>query len=254
MILLSASVASAVVFAFMYRPPKKKNSLSFYEGVSDMAFFHEEVKVVKYTKKNEDFMYNAKNVEDNLTEISEPETKEPGCLTSLLVSYASIFQSAEMVVLLLSHFLMHIAIFAAFSFTADRATNLGIDVHDTSHLLSIMGISNCAGRILFGKVLDIYRSKAFMMTTMVLLLNGLIVTFSDFMTSFVAQAVYSGIFGATFGAYISSVVVILKIINKDKITDSLGVCLLVFALASLVGPAVVGQIYDVYGTYRYIYQ
>lgn len=93
-------------------------------------------------------------------------------------------------------------------------------------------------------------SKAFTLTGIVLLVNALVVTVSDYLTSFAGQAVFAAVFGATFGAYISSVVVILKLINKDKITDSLGVCLMVFALASLVGPAIVGQIFDAHGSYR----
>ena len=33
-----------------------------------------------------------------------------------------------------------------------------LDAASTSHLISIMGIGNCLGRILFGKALDVFRS------------------------------------------------------------------------------------------------
>eukprot|EP00088_Acartia_fossae_P050985 TRINITY_DN5723_c0_g1_i1.p1 TRINITY_DN5723_c0_g1~~TRINITY_DN5723_c0_g1_i1.p1 ORF type:complete len:537 (+),score=99.89 TRINITY_DN5723_c0_g1_i1:266-1876(+) len=258
---LAASVAFAIFFAFMYRQPRHKRSGSPpYEGVSDIACLHEDVKVVKISTISTEIPPApgafASHDPDNAVftnhaskELLEKETNE-GCFVPLLRSYCAIFKSPAMVVLLISHFLMHIAIFAAFAFTSDRATKLGIDKHTTAHLLSIMGISNCIGRIAFGKILDTFRSQAFPLTTMVLLVNAGIITSSDYLTSFIGQAIYAGTFGATFGAYISSVVVILKIINKNKITDSLGVSLLVFALASLVGPAIVGQIYDIYGSYR----
>jgi len=242
MTFLSGTVALAIVFAFIYRVPKKRKSHSFYEGRSDLTFFHEHVKVVKISPTPEDYTFNSHH--------SETGERTRGCLSALLTSYTSIFKSPAMIVLLLSHFLMHIAIFAAFAFTADRALVLGLSKHSTAQLLSVMGVSNCIGRIVFGKLLDVFRNKAFTLTGIVLLVNALVVTVSDYLTSFAGQAVFAAVFGATFGAYISSVVVILKLINKDKITDSLGVCLMVFALASLVGPAIVGQIFDAHGSYR----
>jgi hypothetical protein len=92
-------------------------------------------------------------------------------------------------------------------------------------------------------------TQAFISTTLVLLANATIIIVSDFLTTYVGQAVYCAIFGATFGAYISSLIVIVKTINKDNVTDCLGVCLLVIAMASMVGPAIVGNIYDIYGSY-----
>jgi hypothetical protein len=177
------------------------------------------------------------------------ENKYCGWFFKLMISYGRIFRSPAMVTLLISHFLFNIAINAAFAFTADRAILLGIDRQDTSFLLSIMGISNCCGRIVFGKVLDAFRAQAFISTTLVLLANATIIIVSDFLTTYVGQAVYCAIFGATFGAYISSLIVIVKTINKENVTDCLGVCLLVIAMASMVGPAIVGNIYDIYGSY-----
>ena len=62
-----------------------------------------------------------------------------------------------------------------------------------------------------------FRSRAISLTTLVLVLNAGIVAASDFMPGFLGQAIYVGVFGSTFGAYISSVVVILKIINQVNI-------------------------------------
>ena len=124
----------------------------------------------------------------------------------------------------------------------------GISKYHTSILLSIMGVSNCLGRILFGKILDRFRSKAILLTSIVLMTNALSIVLSGLVPSFVGQAIYAAIFGATFGAYISSVVVILKIIMND-ITVSLGISLFTFAIASLLGPTSVGYLYDITGSY-----
>ena len=78
--------------------------------------------------------------------------------------------------------------------------------------------------------------------------NALSVLLSDYLHSFEGQAAYVAIFGFTFGAYISSVVVILKIIMTD-ITVPLGISLFIFAIASLLGPTSVGYLYDITGSY-----
>merc|ERR1719186_1679929 len=105
--------------------------------------------------------------------------------------------------LIISHFLLHLGIFVTFTFYADRAVMFGISRDNSTILLSIMGVSNFLGRIIFGKLLDRFRSKSFLMVTCVLLLNGVSVLVSQFLTSFAGQAIISAVFGATFGAYIT---------------------------------------------------
>ena len=57
--------------------------------------------------------------------------------------------------LLLSHFLIHLGIFSYFSFSTDRAIQFGgLSKGESSLLLSIIGVSNCLGRVLFGQLLD----------------------------------------------------------------------------------------------------
>jgi len=215
--LLASTVFLATGFAFMYKQPKK--GLDLQPPKVDLA--------------------------------TQGEAKE-GWLRSLISCYVSLLKTPAMSVLLLSHFLMHLAIFAAFNFSADRAAHLGLDHRHTSYLLAIMGVSNCLGRILYGKALDAFRPRTFAMTTGVLLVNAGAVAGSDCLTSFGGQAVYAAVFGATFGAYISSLMVVLRlvVVNGARVTEALGLSLLTFGLASLAGPAVVGQIYDVYGSYR----
>ena len=261
---LSAAIFSAIAFALMYKMPKrvvKVEKRTLAKSTSLLGFPTVEYKTSDKTEKDIQVQNSHSNdlekqaVQKTLDKENEKknkrltENKYFGWFFKLMISYGKIFRSPAMVTLLASHFLFNIAINAAFAFTADRAILLGIDRQDTSFLLSIMGISNCCGRIIFGKVLDAFRAQAFISTTVVLLANATIIIVSDFLTTYVGQAVYCAIFGATFGAYISSLIVIVKTINKENVTDCLGVCLLVIAMASMVGPAIVGNIYDIYGSY-----
>ena len=72
-----------------------------------------------------------------------------------LKSYTSVLSSPPMLLLLLSHFLLHLGIFSYFSFSTDRAIQFGgVSKGESSLLLSIIGVSNCLGRIVFGQMLD----------------------------------------------------------------------------------------------------
>ena len=69
--------------------------------------------------------------------------------------YTSVLSSPPMLLLLLSHFLLHLGIFSYFSFSTDRVIQSGgLSKGESSLLLSIIGVSNCLGRIIFGQLLD----------------------------------------------------------------------------------------------------
>ena len=188
-------------------------------------------------------MYSVPEVTEDHQDVEEKEDKES--VAELLLS---MFKSVPMMCLLISHFLIHLGIFVTFTFYSDRAAMFGISRNNSTALLSIMGVSNFLGRIIFGKLLDQFRSRSFLMVTCVLLLNGISVLVSQYLTSFVGQAIISSVFGATFGAYITSLIVIISML-VDDITFPFGICLFIFALASLIGPTSVGYLYDVYGSY-----
>ena len=69
--------------------------------------------------------------------------------------YISILSSPSMLLLLLSHFLLNLGISSFFSFSPDKAIQFGgLSKGESSLLLSIIGVSNCIGRIVFGRLLD----------------------------------------------------------------------------------------------------
>ena len=141
------------------------------------------------------------------------------------------------------------AIFATYSFITDRAEQkFGISAEATSILLSVMGIANFIGKILFGSVLDKFRDQAFLLTSVILCLNSVSVLSAEFWSSFVGQIVSAVVFGFTIGAYDTSVIVIFKLLSDD-ITIPLGISMFMFALASLIGPTFVGYIYDMTGSF-----
>ena len=73
----------------------------------------------------------------------------------LLKMYISVLSSPPMILFLLSHLLLNLGISSFFAFTPDRAIQFGgLSKAESSLLLSIIGVSNCLGRIVFGRLLD----------------------------------------------------------------------------------------------------
>jgi len=61
--------------------------------------------------------------------------------------------------------------------------------------------------------------------------------------SLTGQIIYCALFGASFGAYITSLSVVIQQIGAD-FTRSLGLSLLVFAVSSVAGPALVTGLFS----------
>ena len=132
---LAALVASAAAFALLYKLPKDWAEGNGYRGISPSSSRRPSA------------------------ESMEPSAAEGAVVSEALGEFDS--KSAErnfcafsLQLLLVSHFLFNTGIFTAFSFTTDRAVQRGLNGGSSSLLLSLMGVSNCIGRGIFGFILD----------------------------------------------------------------------------------------------------
>ena len=129
-----------------------------------------------------------------------------------------------------------------------NAISFNISEDDASYLLSMMGFSNFVARIVFGIIIDKFRSKAFLILTCVHLINGLAMLSSQFIKNFIGQAVAAVIFDAGFGAKVTCFIVIVRIVVED-ITFLLSICYFAIGIASLIGPTFVGYLLDISGSF-----
>ena len=95
---------------------------------------------------------------------------------SLLKMYTYVLSSPPMLLNLLCHFLNYLGISAFFSFSTDRAIKFGgVSKAESSLLLSIIGVSNCLGSVVFGQLLDRWKQHFFMNTiVMFLIISGFV--------------------------------------------------------------------------------
>ena len=95
---------------------------------------------------------------------------------SSLKMYTSVLSSPPMLLLLLSHFLTNLGIYSFYSLSTDRVIKFGgLSKAESSLLLSIIGVSSCLGRVVFGQLLDRWKQHFFMNTiVMFLIVSGFV--------------------------------------------------------------------------------
>ena len=124
-----------------------------------------------------------------------------------------------------------------------------------------MGIANCLGRVISGKIVDFILAKfgdsyAVYVSFIMMTINGLcmftltlyifILVFvsaiicSEMLPNFYSQLLCSILFGFTDGGFVTIMIVILKKLFED-LDAALGLQLLSCALASIIGPSIVGR-------------
>ena len=139
---LAALVSSATAFALLYKLPKDWAEGNGYRGISPSSSRRPSSESMDPSAAERATVSDTADV--SLDALGEGDSK----------SGSKTFCACSLHLLLASHFLFNIGIFTAFSFTTDRAVQRGLNGGSSSLLLSLMGVSNCVGRVLFGLLLD----------------------------------------------------------------------------------------------------
>lgn len=76
------------------------------------------------------------------------------------------------------------------------------------------------------------------------------IALSSFFPTYGGQAAYCALFGVTSGAYVGlTSVVLVDLLGLDRLTNAFGLLLLFQGIASILGPPIIGALYDASGDY-----
>ncbi|RWS02448.1 monocarboxylate transporter 9-like protein, partial [Dinothrombium tinctorium] len=136
-------------------------------------------------------------------------------------------------------------------YVKDRTVGLEIaSDEEGSVLLAIIGASSTIGRIVFGFLSDLKCINRLWLYNTCLTVCGLATMFSSFAKTYFSTALYCAVFGLTCGAYVSlTTVILVDLLGLEKLTNAFGLLLLFQGVASLIGPPVVGWMYDLTDSY-----
>lgn len=160
--------------------------------------------------------------------------------------------------------LLNNAVFLIFSF-CDLLTSIGFQVpylylpeiekhqHNSTHstMLGIIGISNVVIRLLFGYLSDKRGVNRLYVYIFALFIAGVGTIVISHLTTIWWLRTYAALYGGCMGVYISlKTVILVDLIGFERITDAFGIMLLIQSVGFVIGPPIVGKLYDIYGIYK----
>ena len=122
------------------------------------------------------------------------------CFSSVLEYYDfSLFRNPVFLIFLLSNFSTLLGLNAPYVYLPDRSQEKGISKTDSAFFISIIGITNTFGRIIFGWLADRKWVNRIMLYTVSLVISGIITILNPLNDSREYLIVYSAIYGCFTG-------------------------------------------------------
>lgn len=151
----------------------------------------------------------------------------------------------------ISNFFTSIGFNMPFIFLPDRAEIAGIDKNRAALLLSVIGIANTVGRMVFGYLSDRSWVNRLMLYNSALAVCGIATAISPGAGgNYEMLVAYAAVFGLFIGVYVSlTSVVLVDLLGLELLTNSFGLLLLFQGVATFIGPPCAGWLYDWTGSY-----
>ncbi|XP_067143318.1 monocarboxylate transporter 12-like [Centruroides vittatus] len=164
----------------------------------------------------------------------------------------NIFQDSIFIIYIFSNFLTFLGIETVSIYTVEKITHKNIATkREASYLISVIGIFNTLGRIIFGYISDKCGQNRLWLYIGSLAVCGFSISLSTFYFNYIQMIIFSAIFGLFYGAYISLLPIILvDLFGLEKLTDSFGFVLFFQGIASFFGIPITGWLYDQTGSFE----
>ncbi|KAK0397538.1 hypothetical protein QR680_002162 [Steinernema hermaphroditum] len=155
-----------------------------------------------------------------------------------------------MLLLTISNILGMLGFYVPFMFVISMATEKGLSKSDAALLLSIIGITNTFGRVIFGWVADRGWMSALTINNLSLISCGILTCLCPFLPGFAGLCGYAILFGFIISAYICLTSIVLSdLLGLERLTNSFGLLVVGRGIASLLGTPIAGIVYDVMQSY-----
>ncbi|VDI12055.1 Hypothetical predicted protein [Mytilus galloprovincialis] len=159
----------------------------------------------------------------------------------------SIFTNVRYVMFALSGFILYIGYDVPYLLYVNRATSIDNTQERAMFMVDLMIYLHTFGILLYGFLGDRKQINRRYLYSGSLLLTGAVVAIVPLFTTFLPCTILAGLFGLfSASTEVLTSLIIVDILGIDKLSDAYGVVLFLQGVSSLVGPPVVGWLYDSY--------
>lgn len=228
-------------------------------GRKDIFYSGSLLNIPEYKKDPERYRRSMLDCKEEVVATSDAENQSKICCIKAGSKQAkilhqmldfSLFKDPIFMMYAASNFLTSIGFNVPYVYTVDRAEQWGMDGDQAAFLLSVIGIANTIARLILGWLSDRSWINRLYLYNSCLIICGISMGLSVFCNTYHTQAVYCAIFGITSGAYVGlTSVVLVDLLGLDKLTNAFGLLLMFQGIASVIGPPVIGALYDSIGNY-----
>ncbi|CAG5119600.1 unnamed protein product [Candidula unifasciata] len=160
-----------------------------------------------------------------------------------------LFLNPFFIVFVISNFLFYFWSDVPYMYAADHAMDNGIDQQRASFLLSVVGIFNTIGQMVFGYIGDM-NINLLNVYAVVSSIAGLFVAVIPLMGNYIWYSVMYALFGFFISvSYPLTTVLLVQYLGVGKLTNAYGLLMLVQGIANFLGPPLAGWVSDVTGNY-----
>ncbi|OQV17091.1 putative Monocarboxylate transporter 2 [Hypsibius exemplaris] len=166
----------------------------------------------------------------------------PNCAPKVYETMGSVVRSRTFWLFAVSQFLTFVSSMGPLVFLYNRAVlDLGVEPMQASYVLSILGIANTCGRLLFGALANRFPKSSLYLLSGTIMTYGVATAFSVLGTSFWSLAIYAVIFGAGYGCMFAlTTVVLVDLFGIGLFGPIYGNIGLFRGVAALAGPPFAG--------------
>lgn len=162
----------------------------------------------------------------------------------------TLLKDAVMLLLCVSNFLAMIGFYVPFVFIIDMAVHDGFNRSESTFLLSVIGIFNTAGRVLFGWLSDRKWISALSMNNFALIISGLLTAICPLLPGYSGLMIYSMLFGLAISAFVTlPSIIIVDELGLDRLTNAFGLLLASRGVACSCGTPIAGLVYGQFNSY-----
>ncbi|XP_067128273.1 LOW QUALITY PROTEIN: monocarboxylate transporter 12-like [Centruroides vittatus] len=229
-----------------YRPIYRKDI--FYSGsVTSLAQYNQSQKDIRT------YVASVTSLPKTDGEEEESSCVSPAITVALkeMLNF-SLLKDCSFMLLCISNIFGMMGFYIPFVYITDSSTLKGIPKSDAAFILSIIGITNTLGRMVFGWFADRPRVSSLWVNNVCLLLSGICVLCIPFTLTYTTVLIVCTFFAVFISAYMClTSIILVDLVGLDRLTNAFGLLSLFRGAASIIGSPVAGSIYDITGSYTF---